>query len=38
MKIKFNLDDDLTLNKMLELHKMVIVVRSVSHESNKYYP
>ena len=38
MKIKFNLDDDLPLNKMLELHKMVIVVRSVSHESNKYYP
>ena len=37
MKIKFNLDDDLPLNKMLELHNMVIVVRSVSHESNKYY-
>ena len=34
MKIKFNLDDDLPLNK---LYKMLIVVRSVFHEGNKYY-
>ena len=30
MKIKFNSDDDLLLNKTLKLYNMVIVVRSVS--------
>ena len=35
MKIKFNLDDDLTLKKTLELPKMIIVVRAVFHEGNK---
>ena len=29
MKIKFNSDDDLPLNKTLELHNMTIVVRVV---------
>ena len=29
MKIKFNSDHDLTLNKTLELPNMIIVVRSV---------
>ena len=38
MKIKFDLDDDLPLKKMLELHNMIVVVRSVFHEGNKYYP
>ena len=38
MKIKFNSDDDLPLNKTLELRKMIIVVRSVFHEGNKCYP
>ena len=38
MKIKFNSDDDLTLRKKLELHNMVITVRYVFHEDNKYYP
>ena len=37
MKIKLNSDDDLTLKKTLELNNMVIVVRSVFHEVNKYY-
>ena len=27
MKIKFDLDDDLPLNKLLKLHNMTIVVR-----------
>ena len=31
MKIKFNLDDDLNLNKTLELHNMTIVVRAFLH-------
>ena len=38
MKIKFNSDDDLPLKKMVELQNMVIVVRSVFQEDNKYYP
>ena len=38
MKIKFNSDDDLPLKKTLELYNMIIVVRSVSHGYNKYYP
>ena len=36
MKIKYNLDDDLPLNEMIELRKMIIVVRSDFHEGNKY--
>ena len=38
VKIKYNLDDDLPLNKILEIHRMVIVVRAVFHGQNKYYP
>ena len=38
MKIKFNSDDDLPLNKTLEILNMIIVVRAVFHENNKYYP
>ena len=38
MKIKFNSDDDLPLNKAIEISTMKIVVRAVFHENNKYYP
>ena len=37
MKIKFNLDDDLSLNKILKIHNMTIVIRSVFQEDGKYY-
>lgn len=37
MKIEFNQDGDLRLNKMLKLQDMVIVVRSVFLGGNKYY-
>ena len=37
MKIKFNLDDKLSLNKMIEIPTMIIVVRAAFHENNKYY-
>ena len=37
MKIEFNSDDDLPLNNTAELLTMIIVVRSVFHEGNKYY-
>ena len=38
MKIKFSPDDDLPLNKTIEIPSMIIVVRAVFHENNKYYP
>ena len=38
MKIKFNLHDKLPLNKMIEIHSMIIFVRAIFHENNKYYP
>ena len=38
MKIKFNSDDELPLNKMVEIPIITIVVRAVFHEDNKYYP
>ena len=36
MKIKFNLDDDLPLNKTIEIHNVTIVVRAIASENNKY--
>ena len=38
MKIKFNADDELFLNKMIEICSMIIVFTAVFHENNKYYP
>ena len=36
MKIEFKSDDDLPINKVLEIRSMIIAVRAVIHESNKY--
>ena len=38
MKIKFNFDDDLLLNKPLKFHLMTIIIRSVFEEGGKFYP
>ena len=38
MKIKFNSDDELPLNKTIEIPSMVVVVRAISSEDNKFYP
>ena len=38
MKIKINSDYNLPLNKILMLHNITIVVRSVFQEDNNYYP
>ena len=38
MKIKFNSDDESPLNKMIEIPSMIIVVRAIFLENNKYYP
>ena len=37
MKIKFNSDDDLPLNKQLKFHNMTITIRSVFEEDGKLY-
>ena len=37
-KSNLNSDDDLPLNKTIEIPSMIIVVRAVFHENNKYYP
>ena len=38
MKVKFNSDDDLLLNKPLKFQKMTITIRSVFEEDVKLYP
>ena len=38
MKIKFISDGKLPLNKTIKIPSMIIVVRAVFHENNKYYP
>ena len=38
MKIKFNSNDDLPLNKPLKFHLMTITIRSVFEEDGKLYP
>ena len=37
MKIKFNPDDSLPLNKPLKFHNMTITIRSVFEEDGKLY-
>ena len=38
IKIKFNLDGELPLNKTTEIPSMIRVVRVVFHENNNCYP
>ena len=38
IKIRLNLNDNLLLNKTLELRNMRIVAKSVFYERSKYYP
>ena len=38
MKIKFDSDDNLPLNKQLKFPAMTIVVRSDFEEDDKFYP
>ena len=37
IKIKFDSDDELPLNKTIKIPIITIVVRAVFHENNKYY-
>ena len=38
MKIKFNSDDNLPLNKPLKFYQMTVTIRYVFSEDNKLYP
>ena len=38
MKIKFNSDDDLPLNKLLKFRLMTIITRFVFSEDSQIYP
>ena len=38
MKIKFNTDDNLPLNKPLKLHLLTKIVRCIFEEDSKFYP
>ena len=38
LKVKFNSDDKLLLNKQLKFRRVTIVIRSVFEEDVKYYP
>ena len=38
MKIKFDSDENLPLNKTIEIPIVTIVIRAVFHENNKFYP
>ena len=38
MKIKFNSDDELPLNKLSKSHLMTIIIRCVFSEDGKLYP
>ena len=38
MKLWFDSDEDLLLNKTIKISSMIIVVRAIFHENNKYYP
>ena len=38
MKIKFESDDTLSLGRILKLHMLTVIVRSVFEEDRNYYP
>ena len=38
MKIKFDSDNELPLNKTIEIPTITIVIRAIFLENNRYYP
>ena len=38
MRIKFNSNDDLPLDEILNLHNLTVIIRLVLKEDDKYYP
>ena len=38
MKIKFSPDDDIPLNKQLNVSTITVIIRSIFEKDGKYYP
>ena len=38
MKIKFDSDDDLLLNKVMKFYDLTVIIRSIFEKDGKYYP
>ena len=38
MKIKFNSDDDIPLNKQLNVPTIAVIIRNIFEKDGKYYP
>ena len=38
MKIKFDSDDDLPLNKVMKFYYLTVIIRSIFQKDSKYYP
>ena len=38
MKIKFNSDDDIPLNKQLNFLRLAVIIRNIFEKDGKYYP
>ena len=38
MKIKFDSDDNLQLNKILKFHVLTIIIRNIFEKDGKHYP
>ena len=38
MKMKFNRDDNISLNKIIYFPTITIIIRSVTQKDDKYYP
>ena len=38
MKIKFNSDDDIPLNKQLNFLTITVIIRNIFEKDGKYYP
>ena len=38
MRINFETNDNLPLNKIIKIPIIIIAVKAVFHENNKYYP
>ena len=38
MKIKFNSDDDIPLNKQLYFPTIIVIIKNISEKDGKYYP
>ena len=38
MKIKFDSDDDLPVNKVMKFYDLMVIIRGIFERDGKYYP